>query len=100
MNPSVASSAAYDWAVNTDPNLTLTTTGNLVMGAPTGLVAGSFYYLEIVYGGAHTVTWNAAFKGVSGISLTSAAAARDAFMFRAQTTGILELVGYRLNVGA
>lgn len=100
MNPTAASSAAYAWAVNTNPNITLTTTGNLTMGAPTGLVAGAFYYLEIVYGGAHTITWDSAFKGVAGIALSSTAAARDAFMFRAQTTELLELVGYRLNVGA
>jgi hypothetical protein len=70
------------------------------MNAPTGLTAGAFYYLEIVYGGTHAVTWDGNFKGVTGLTLTSITAARDAFMFRAQTASILELVGVRLNVGA
>jgi len=100
MNPTSASSASYTWAVNTNPNLVLTTTANLTLNAPTGLTIGAFYFLEIVYGGTHTITWDAAFKGVTGLTITSTAAARDAFMFRAQTTSILELVGTRLNVGA
>ena len=100
MTPTTASSASFTWATNTNPNVTVTTTGNLTMNAPTGATVGAFYFLEIVYGGAHTVTWNSNFKGVTGLTLTSSTAARDAFMFRAQTTSILELVGVRANVGA
>lgn len=98
-SPTFASSAAYTWAVNTNPNITLTTTGNLTMNAPTGFVEGSFYFLEIVYGGAHTLTWSSTFKGVFGLPLTSVVATKDCFMFRATTTN-LECVGFRANVGA
>lgn len=95
-----ASSASYTWATDTNPNVEVTTTGNLTMNAPTGMVAGGFYFLEVIYGGAHTITWNANFKGVTGLVVSSTNGQNDAFMFRAISTTVVELVGVRLNVGA
>ena len=101
MQETTASSSSYTWAVDTAPHLVLTTTGALTMNAPSGLAQGTFYFLEVVYGGAHAIAWNSTgFKGVSTVTPTSASAARDVFVFKAQSSSVLELVGFRANVGA
>jgi len=100
MNPTTTSSSSYTWNCATDPNLTLTTTGNLTMNAPTNLTPGAFYCMLVTYGGTHTISWNTNFKGVSNITASSTSGVTDIFAFRASSSSILMSVGYRLNIGA
>ena len=61
-------------------NFTLTTSGATTFGAPTNVVAGQTGSIFIVYGGAHTLAFNAAYKfvgGAAGITPTSTSGAID-----------------------
>ena len=100
MQPTTSSSSNYTWNCATDPNLTLTTTGNLTMNAPTNIIPGAFYQLLISYSGTHTISWNTIFKGMANLSVSSATGLVDSFTFRAAANSTLMLIGYRLNVNS
>lgn len=101
MRETNVTSSSFGWNVTTAPHLVLTTSASLNMLQPDGVVQGTFYFMEVIYGGAHSIAWNSTyFKGVTGLALTSVAGTRDVFVFKAQTGAVLELVGFRANVGA
>lgn len=61
-------------------NFTLTTSGNTTFGLPTNVAVGQTGSIFIVYGGTHTLAFNAAYKfvgGAAGITPTSTSAAID-----------------------
>jgi len=58
---------------------------NRTMGAPTSMANGAFYALCVIQNaGNNTLTWNAVFKWIGGTAptLSTAAGARDYFVFR------------------
>lgn len=57
------------------------------------------YMIYISYTTGHSVSWGSNFKGVSAVTPTATAGAKDIFCFRSTGTN-LELVGYSLNAGA
>jgi hypothetical protein len=70
------------------------------MNAPTNLVNGGFYALEVIQStGNMTLTWNSAFKWPGGVAptLSTTAGARDFFIFRSDGTN-LYLQGQSLAV--
>ena len=61
-------------------NFTITTSGNTTFGLPTNVAVGQTGSIFIVYGGAHTLAFNAAYKfvgGAAGITPTSTNGAID-----------------------
>ena len=70
------------------------------MGAPTTLVNGGFYALAVIQNaGSNTLTWNSVFKfpGGTAPTLSTAASAKDYFVFRSDGTN-LYLQGSSLGV--
>ena len=70
------------------------------MNAPTNLVNGGFYALEVIQStGNMTLTWNSVFKWPSALApvLSTAAGARDFFVFRSDGTNMY-LQGQSLGV--
>jgi hypothetical protein len=66
---------------------------NRTMDAPTNLVSGAFYGLAIIQNaGSNTLTWNSVFKWASGTAptLSTAAGAKDYFVFRSDGTNMYE----------
>jgi hypothetical protein len=66
---------------------------NRTMGAPTNLVDGAYYGLAIIQNaGSNTLTWNSVFKWASGTAptLSTAAGAKDYFVFRSDGTNMYE----------
>jgi hypothetical protein len=63
------------------------------MGAPTNLKDGAFYALAVIQNtGSNTLTWNAVFKWANGSApiLSTAASAKDYFVFRSDGTDLYE----------
>ena len=61
-------------------NFTITTSGNTTFGLPTNVAVGQTGSIFIVYGGTHTIAFNAAYKfvgGAAGITPTSTSGAID-----------------------
>jgi hypothetical protein len=57
------------------------------------LVNGAFYALAVIQnGGSNTLTWNAVFKWTGGVAptLSTAASAKDFFVFRSDGTNLYE----------
>jgi hypothetical protein len=66
---------------------------NRTMGAPTNLVNGGFYSLAVHQNaGSNTLTWNAVFDWAGGVAptLSTAAGAKDFFVFRSDGTNLYE----------
>ena len=66
---------------------------NRTMGAPTNLVDGAYYGLAIIQNaGSNTLTWNSVFKWTGGTAptLSTAAGAKDYFVFRSDGTNMYE----------
>ena len=73
---------------------------NRTIGAPTGQQNGAFYALAVIQNaGSNTLTWNSVFKwpGGSAPTLSTAANAKDYFIFRSDGTNMYSQ-GYALNV--
>ena len=66
---------------------------------PSSSTSGAIYLIYISYTTTHSIAWGANFKGVSGVTPTATAGAKDIFAFRSNGTN-LELVGYTLDAGA
>jgi len=64
------------------------------MAAPTNLVSGAFYALNVIQDatGSRTLTWNTVFKwtGAAAPTLSTAASAKDFFVFRSDGTNLYE----------
>ena len=61
-------------------NFTITTSGNTTFGLPASVAVGQTGSIFIVYGGTHTLAFNAAYKfvgGAAGITPTSTSGAID-----------------------
>jgi hypothetical protein len=88
------------WDGTTIQHATATVNGSsFTIANPTSSTSGAVYMIYISYTTSHSVSWGANFKGVSSVSPTATAGARDIFCFRSNGTN-LELVGYTLNAGA
>ena len=86
--------ATISWAANTQQVATVTLGGNRTMSAPTGLVSGAFYALNVIQDatGSRTLTWNSVFKWTGGTAptLSTAANAKDFFVWRSDGTNLYE----------
>lgn len=92
-NTALTDAATVAWdTTNQVATFTFVST-NRTMGAPTNLKNGAFYALSIVQNaGSNTLTWNSVFKWAGGTAptLSSAAAAKDYFVFRSDGTNLYE----------
>ena len=90
----LSDAATISWATTSGQVATFTfVSSNRTMGAPTGLVNGAFYSLCVIQNaGSNTLTWNSVFKWAGGIAptLSTAAAAKDFFVFRSDGTNLYE----------
>lgn len=93
-NVALTDAATISWAANTAQVATFTfVSSNRTMGAPTGLVSGAFYALAVIQNsGSNTLTWNSVFKWTGGTAptLSTAASAKDYFVFRSDGTNLYE----------
>lgn len=93
-NVALTDAATIAWATNTAQVATFTfVSTNRTVGSPTGLVSGGFYALAVIQNaGANTLTWNSVFKWAAGTAptLSTAAAAKDYFVFRSDGTNLYE----------
>lgn len=93
-NVALTDAATISWAANTAQVATFTfVSSNRTMGAPTGLVNGAFYALAVIQNaGSNTMTWNSVFKWTGGTAptLSTAASAKDYFVFRSDGTNLYE----------
>jgi hypothetical protein len=93
-NVALTDAATISWAANTAQVATFTfVSSNRTMGAPSGLVNGAFYGLAVIQnGGSNTLTWNSVFKWAGGTAptLSTAASAKDYFVFRSDGTNLYE----------
>lgn len=93
-NVALTDGATISWAANTAQVATFTfVSSNRTMGAPTGLVNGGFYALAVIQNaGSNTMTWNSVFKWTGGTAptLSTAASAKDYFVFRSDGTNLYE----------
>lgn len=87
-----ASTVAWDTSTSQVATFTFVST-NRTMGAPTNLKNGAFYALAVIQnGGSNTMTWNSVFKWTAGAAptLSTAAGAKDYFVFRSDGTNLYE----------
>lgn len=95
------SAGGIDWNTNLGQVATFTfVSSNRTMNAPTNLANGAFYALEVVQNaGSNTLTWNSVWKWPGSVAptLSTAAGARDFFVFRSDGTN-LYLQGQSLAV--
>lgn len=93
-NIALTDAATIVWDTTTGQVATFTfVSSNRTMGAPTGLVNGGFYALAVIQNaGSNTLTWNSVFKwqGGSAPTLSTAASAKDYFVFRSDGTNLYE----------
>lgn len=86
--------ATIDWDTSTGQVATVTLGGNRTFNAPTNLVNGAFYALEIVQDGtgSRTASWNSVFKftGATAPTLSTDASAKDYITFRSDGTNLYE----------
>ena len=85
--------AAVNWDTSLGQVAKLSLGGNRTINAPTKHKAGAFYALAVLQiAGNNTLTWNTAFKWDSATAptLSTAAAARDYFVFRSDGTNLYE----------
>jgi hypothetical protein len=87
-----AATVAWDTSLGQVATFTFVST-NRTVGAPTNLVNGGFYGLAVIQNaGSNTLTWNAVFKWTGGVAptLSTAASAKDYFVFRSDGTNLYE----------
>lgn len=87
-----AATIAWDTSLGQTATFTFVST-NRTMGTPTNLQNGAFYALALIQNaGSNTVTWASTFKWANGSApvLSSAAAAKDYFVFRSDGTNLYE----------
>ena len=93
--------ATINWDTSTGQVAKVTLGGNRTMAAPTNLIAGAFYSLNIIQDGTggRTLTWNSIFQFTGGVAptLSTGANASDNIVFRYDGTN-LEETGRSLGV--
>lgn len=93
--------ATIAWDPATQATATVTLSASRTLGAPSTVIEGDYYTLVIVHGAAATVlAYNAAYKGVAGVTLSAGNGAVDHLTFRGGPGGVMYLAGWRLGVGA
>lgn len=94
-----AATIAWDTSLGQVATFTFVST-NRTVGAPTNIQNGAFYALAVIQNaGSNTLTWNSVFKfpGGTAPTLSTAASAKDYFVFRSDGTN-LYLQGSSLGV--
>ena len=93
-NITLTDASTVDWNTSTGQTATFTfVSTNRTMGAPTNLKDGAFYALAVIQNaGSNTLTWNTVFKWAAGTAptLSTAASAKDYFVFRSDGTNLYE----------
>ena len=93
-NITLTDAATVAWDTSTGQTATFTfVSTNRTMSAPTNLVNGAFYALAVIQNaGSNTITWDTVFKwtGGSAPTLSTAANAKDYFVFRSDGTNLYE----------
>lgn len=93
-NITLSDAATIAWDTSTGQVATFTfVSSNRTMGAPTNLVSGAFYGLAVIQNaGSNTLTWNSVFKWAGGTAptLSTAAGAKDYFVFRSDGTNLYQ----------
>jgi hypothetical protein len=93
-NVALTDAATIAWNARDAQVATFTfVSSNRTMDAPTNLVNGAYYGLAIIQNaGSNTLTWNAVFKWTGGTAptLSTAAGAKDYFVFRSDGTNMYE----------
>jgi len=93
-NQNLTDAATVAWNTLAGQVATFTfVSSNRTMGAPTGLVNGAFYALAVIQNaGSNTLSWNTVFKWAGGVAptLSTAAGARDYFVFRSDGTNLYQ----------
>jgi hypothetical protein len=95
-NLTLTDAATITWDTSTAGGQVATFTfvsSNRTMGAPTNLKNGGFYALAVIQNaGSNTLTWNAVFKWAGGTAptLSTAAGAKDYFVFRSDGTNLYQ----------
>ena len=84
--------ATISWNVQAGQVAAVTLGGNRTLAAPATLQNGAFYALAVIQDatGSRTLTWNSVFKFPSGTAptLSTAAGAKDFFVFRSDGTNL------------
>jgi len=93
-NVALTDATTIAWNAETAQVATFTfVSSNRTMGAPTNLVNGAYYGLAIIQNaGSNTLTWDSVFKWAGGTAptLSTAASAKDYFVFRSDGTNMYE----------
>ena len=93
-NTTLTDAATIAWDTTLGQVATFTfVSSNRTMGAPTGLVNGAYYGLAVIQNaGNNTLTWNSVFKWAGGYApvLSTAAGAKDYFVFRSDGTNLYQ----------
>ena len=93
-NITLTDAATVAWNTTLGQVATFTfVSSNRTMGAPTNLKDGAFYALAVIQNaGSNTLTWNSVFKWAAGSAptLSTAASAKDYFVFRSDGTNLYE----------
>jgi hypothetical protein len=93
-NVALTDAATIAWNARDAQVATFTfVSSNRTMDAPTNLVSGAYYGLAIIQNaGSNTLTWNSVFKWTGGTAptLSTAAGAKDYFVFRSDGTNMYE----------
>ena len=86
--------ATINWDTETGQVATVTLGGNRTFAAPTNLVDGGFYSIQIVQDGtgSRTASWNSVFKftGATAPTLSTDPNAKDYITFRSDGTNLYE----------
>jgi hypothetical protein len=92
-NTALTDAATVAWDTTNQVATFTFVSSNRTMGAPTNLKNGAFYALAVIQNaGSNTLSWNAVFKWAGGTAptLSTAAAAKDYFVFRSDGTNLYE----------
>lgn len=93
-NLTLTDAATIAWDTSTGQVATFTfVSSNRTVGAPTNLQNGAFYALAVIQNsGSNTLTWNSVFKWAGGTAptLSTAAGAKDYFVFRSDGTNLYQ----------
>jgi hypothetical protein len=92
-NTALTDAATVAWNTTNQVATFTFVSSNRTMGAPTNLKNGAFYALAVIQNaGSNTLTWNAVFKWAGGTAptLSTAAGAKDYFVFRSDGTNLYQ----------
>lgn len=93
-NTALTDAATIAWDVSTAQVATFTFgSSNRTMGTPTNMSNGAFYALAVIQNaGNNTLTWSSVFKWAGGSApvLSTAAGAKDYFVFRSDGTNMYQ----------